>query len=229
MIPFLHRLTRPQAEENPLWLIVLCDLMTNLMLFFLIMYSFTLQNPKTRATWLRAFEASKLIDTQQSKADAVIRDFKERQAADALPALINQSGLKASADIEVTERVIRVRLRDQVLFPTSSARLDPAAEKSLASLARVLKQIPNDILVEGHTDDVPVVSGPYKTNWELSVARSATVIRLLTREGIPPARLIAAGYGPYHPLAPNNAGGRARNRRVEIVILRGSGSTNETE
>jgi chemotaxis protein MotB len=229
MIPFLHRLTRPQAEENPLWLIVLCDLMTNLMLFFLIMYSFTLQNPKARSEWLRAFEASQLIDAQQSKADALVRDFKERQAADALLGLINQSDLKASADIEVTERVIRVRLRDQVLFGTAQAKLNPAAEKSLGSLARVLKQIPNDILVEGHSDDVPVVSGPYKTNWELSVARSATVIGLLTREGVPPARLIAAGYGPYHPLAPNDGRGRAQNRRVEIVILRGAASSNETQ
>jgi chemotaxis protein MotB len=229
MIPFLHRLSRPRAEENPLWLIVLCDLMTNLMLFFLIMYSFTLQNTKSRSEWLRAFEASQLIDAQQPKADAVVRDFKEQRAADALLGLIDRSDLKSSADVEVTERVIRVRLRDQVLFGTAQAGLNPSAEKSLGLLARVLKQIPNDVLVEGHTDDVPVVSGPYKTNWELSVARAATVIGFLTREGVPPARLIAAGYGPYHPLAPNEGRGRARNRRVELVILRGAGRTNETE
>ncbi|MFI5345783.1 MAG: OmpA family protein [Elusimicrobiota bacterium] len=227
MMPFLHRVTRAQAEENPLWLVVLCDLMTNLMLFFLVMYSFTLQNPKTRAEWLRAFEASQLIDNQQAKADALIREFKEKQAAEALLGLMQSSRLKSSADIDVTERTIRVRLRNQLLFPSASAGLNADAGKTLSLLAGVLKQIPNDVLVEGHTDDVPVVSGPYKTNWELSVARAASVIELLTREGVPPARMIAAGYGPYHPLAPNEGGGRGRNRRVEIVILRGGAAADE--
>lgn len=228
MMPFLHRVTRVRAEENPLWLVVLCDLMTNLMLFFLVMYSFTLQNPKTRSEWLKAFEASQLIDTQQDRADAVVREFKETQAAAALVDLLDKSNLRKSADLDVTERFIRVRLRDQLLFGTASARLNPAAEKTLGLLAGVLKQIPNDVLVEGHSDDVPVVSGPYKTNWELSVARSASVIGLLTRDGIPPARLIAAGYGPYHPLAAGAApSARARNRRVELVILRGGGTADE--
>lgn len=225
MRTLLHRLTRPQAEENPLWLVVLCDLMTNLMLFFLVMYSFTLQNPKTRSQWLRAFEASQLIDPQQARADAVVREFKEKQAAQALIELLQP--LKSAADIDVTERTIRVRLRDGLLFPTSSAALDPRAAATLGELAAVLRQIPNDVLVEGHTDDVPVVSGPYRTNWELSVGRAASVIRLLTADGVPPARLIAAGYGPYHPLAPNDADGRPRNRRVEVVILRGGGAADE--
>jgi flagellar motor protein MotB len=161
MIPFLHRAARVQAEENPLWLVVLCDLMTNLMLFFLVMYSFTLQNPKTRAEWLRAFEASQLIDTQQAKADAVVQDFKEKQAAAALIGLINSSDLRKSADIDVTERVIRVRLKDQLLFATAQAGLNPQADATLSLLSGILKQIPNDILVEGHTDDVRITAGPY--------------------------------------------------------------------
>jgi len=221
MIPFLHRASRVQAEENPLWLVVLCDLMTNLMLFFLVMYSFTLQNPKTRAEWLRAFEASQLVDPQQAKADAVVQDFKEKQAVSSLVGMIDGSDLRKSADVDVTERAIRVRLRDQLLFGTAQAGLTPAAGRTLASLAGILKRIPNDVLVEGHTDDVPIVSGPYRTNWELSVARASSVIAALTREGVPPARLVAAGYGPYHPLAAG-AEGRSRNRRVEIVILRGA-------
>jgi chemotaxis protein MotB len=121
-----------------------------------------------------------------------------------------------------------VRLRNQLIFNTASAGLNDEAGATLGLLAKTLRQIPNDVMVEGHTDDVPVVSGPYRTNWELSVARSASVIERLTREGIPPSRLIAAGYGPYHPLAANDArDGRARNRRVEIVILRGAPSSDE--
>lgn len=228
MSSLLHRLTRPQDDDNPLWLIVLCDLMTNLMLFFLVMYSFTLQTPKVKAQWLQAFEASQLIDPQQTRADGVLGEFKERQAAETLVGLIKTGELANSADVDVTERMIRVRLRDQILFETAHADLNPDAAKTLGLLARVLRPIPNDIIVEGHTDDIPIVGGPYKTNWELSVARSATVIGLLTREGVPPGRLIAAGYGPYHPLATNDVHSRARNRRVEIIIMRGA-ATNETD
>lgn len=227
MMPFLHRVTRAQAEENPLWLVVLCDLMTNLMLFFLVMYSFTLQNPKSRGEWLRAFKASDLVDTQ-ARADALVGEFKERRAADALVGLLNRSDLRRSADIDVTERFIRVRLRDQLLFRTAESRLSPDAEKTLGRLSEVLKQIPNEVIVEGHTDDVPVVSGPYRTNWELSVARASSVIEVLTRDGVSPSRLIASGYGPYHPLGPNGgAADRARNRRVEVVIVRGSAAADE--
>lgn len=226
MMPFLHRAAKRQAEENPLWLVVLCDLMTNLMLFFLVMYSFTLQNPKTRSQWLRAFEASQLVD-QQSKADDVVRDFKEREAAGALVGLVKDSSLRDSADIEVTERAIRVRLRDRLMFPTAQAGLNPQASAGLIRLAAVLKQIPNEVLVEGHTDDVPVVSGPYKTNWELSVARASSVIELLIAQGVAPSRLVAAGYGPYHPVAANDRAGRPLNRRVEVVILRGKETPDE--
>jgi len=224
------RWTRPRTEENPLWLIVLCDLMTNLMLFFLVMYSFVLQTPVKRAEWLRAFAASQLIDTQQERADAVIQEFKEKDAAEALLRLMRDTRMSALADVDVTERTIRVSLRDGLIFGTARADLNAGANRTMRELTLVLKQIPNDIIVEGHTDDVPVKSGPYRTNWELSVARSASVIGLLVREGIAPSRLIAAGYGPFHPLAPNGtAAGRAHNRRVEIVILRTARGSNDAE
>lgn len=230
MTALTRRWTRVHADENPLWLIVLCDLMTNLMLFFLVMYSFVLQNPDKRAEWLRAFEASQLVDVQQAKADALINEFKEKEAAAALVKLIRNSDLSRFADVDVTERTIRVSLRSQLLFGTAQADLNDASDRTLELLIVVLKQIKNDVIVEGHTDDIPVVSGPYRTNWELSVARASSVIALLTREGISPARLIASGYGPYHPLAPNDAAaGRARNRRVEIVILRNARTANESE
>jgi chemotaxis protein MotB len=225
-----RRWTRARTDENPLWLIVLCDLMTNLMLFFLVMYSFVLQTPTKRAEWLRSFEAAQLIDTQQARADALIQEFKEKDAAASLVKVVRDSALSGLADVEVTERAIRVSLRDRLIFGTARADLNAAANRTLRELTLVLKQIPNDVVVEGHTDDVKVVSGPYRTNWELSVARSASVIGLLAREGIAPSRLIASGYGPFHPLASNaTAAGRALNRRVEIVILRTPRGSNDAE
>lgn len=224
------RWTRAHTDENPLWLIVLCDLMTNLMLFFLVMYSFVLQTPTKRVEWLKTFEAAQLVETPQAKADAVINEFKERESAAALVQLVRNSSLSSLADVEVTERTIRVSLRSHLLFGTAQADLKEDTNRTLGLLVLVLKEIPNDVIVEGHTDDVPITAGPYRTNWELSVGRSSSVIDQLIREGIPPARLIAAGYGPYHPLAPNaTAEGRARNRRVEIVILRNTRAANEAE
>lgn len=230
MKPFLQAFSRSTTlEDNPLWLVVLCDLMTNLMLFFLILYSFTLQKPENRQEWLRRFEARDLVvPPKELRAAELLREFHEKEASSALTGLLAKAGLEDSTEVSVTERSIRVRLRNQVLFETAQAALADEADRTMALLAKVLKEVPNEVVVEGHTDDVPVVAGPYRTNWELSVARSYAVIERLIREGVPAARLVAAGYGEYHPVAGNDAAaGRSRNRRVEIVILRGRGTEDE--
>ncbi len=225
MITFLllRRRLPSTIGENPLWLIVLCDMMTNLMLFFLVMYSFTLQEPRERERWARTFAASDVVeDPKAARAQVVLRQFREKEAGSAIAQLLEASGLGAAADVDVTQESIRVRLRNQVLFASARAELTPAARDSLALLARVLREMPNQVVVEGHTDNVPIASGPFRTNWELSVARADSVIARLIALGIPPERFIASGYGPYHPVADNaSAQGRAENRRVEIVIKRG--------
>jgi chemotaxis protein MotB len=221
---FLPRRRLPSTiAENPLWLIVLCDLMTNLMLFFLVMYSFTLQTPSQREKWARTFAANDVVeDPKLARARVILRQFREAEAGATIAELLVRAGLGTSADVSVTQDSIRVRLRNHVLFPSARAELTPEVRRSLAGLARVLREMPNEIIVEGHTDNVPIASGPYRTNWELSVARANSVIARLIVQGIPPERLIASGYGPHHPIADNGtAEGRGRNRRVEIVIIRG--------
>ena len=221
MIPFLHRLSPNTMEENPLWLVVLCDMMTNLMLFFLVMYVLTQQGPAAQREILRTFDVKELVEDPRSrKAGDVLKEFSEQDTAPALSAMLQRAGIGSDAEIEATEASIRVRLLNKVLFGSAEYKLAPGAQRTMALLARVLREIPNEVVVEGHTDDVPVVAGPYRSNWELSVARSYSVIERLVREGVPPRRLVAAGYGEYHPVAPNDAASRGRNRRVEIVILR---------
>ena len=204
-------------EENPLWLIVLCDMMTNLMLFFLVMFALTQQGPQAQKALARTFAADDVVDTRKPElAEEAVREFREEEASRQLQSLFGA--------VAVTEDSIRVRLRDQVLFPFSRAELAGAADKPLTALARVLREMPNDVVIEGHTDDVPVVSGAYRNNRELSVARAYSFIERLVREGVPPERLIASGYGEFHPTAPNDSpASRTRNRRVEVVILRGRG------
>jgi chemotaxis protein MotB len=221
MIPFLHRLPAATVEDNPLWLIVLADMMTNLMLFFLVMFALAQQTPKARALWIKKFNAADVVDAApRPDDDAARRDFDEKAAAAELKALF--------PDTTVTDRMIRVRLQNRILFPSALSALEPEAAGSLAKLARVLKEMPNSVVIEGHTDNVPLVKSPYRSNWELSVARSNAVIETLVADGVSPDRLVAAGYGEYRPIAPNDAPeDRARNRRVEVLILRGDGKPDE--
>jgi chemotaxis protein MotB len=208
-------------EENPLWMIVLSDMMTNLMLFFLVMYVLTQGGPKMQEELVRGFDGKGVISEKERQAEAVVAEFKEEQAAQDLERLLSSSELKDSVEVQETEEAIRVRLRDRVLFETASAELASSAQRTVAGLAAVLRQMDNEVVVEGHTDAVPVVSGPYRSNWELSVARSHAFLSRLSAEGVAPERLVAAGYGEYHPVADNaTLEGRAANRRVEVLILR---------
>lgn len=216
---FLHRLAPATMEENPLWLVVLCDMMTNLMLFFLVMYVLSQQGPQAQLELLRTFDVKSVIEDPASRASEPPEEFL--QAAERLAEALKVPALASAAEVESAEDSIRVRLRDRLLFPTAEARLSPAALPALAVLAAALRDMPNAVIVEGHTDDLRVVSGPYRSNWELSVARSYSVIERLAAEGVAPGRLVAAGYGEHHPIADNGSEeGRSRNRRVELVILR---------
>ena len=116
-----------------------------------------------------------------------------------------------------------VKLKDKVLFASGSAKLQDEGKAALSKLAEVFKEITGKSLrVEGHTDNVPVKSGDYATNWELSAARADAVVELLANNyGIPQERMVAAAYGEYRPVATNDtARGRALNRRIEIIVSR---------
>lgn len=115
-----------------------------------------------------------------------------------------------------------ISLEEVGFFASGSALLKPEAIPTLAKIAGILKQVPEDIRVEGHTDNVPIHNAQFASNWELSTARATEVLDLLiTRFGILPSRLSAAGYAQFHPVASNaTPAGRAMNRRVDIVVLR---------
>ena len=122
---------------------------------------------------------------------------------------------------------VEVEIRTDILFPSGVATLSPAAEQVLMQLAETLKPFPNSIRVEGHTDNRPISTAAFPSNWELSAARAASVVHLFTRVGIDPARLAVVGLGENRPAQSNaTAGGRNANRRVLLVIL---GSGNQPE
>ena len=112
-------------------------------------------------------------------------------------------------------------LKEQELFDSGSATLKPEGIKVVAKLAETLKGYPDTVIrSEGHTDNKPISTGRFPSNWELSTARAAEVVRTLQKQGISPERLIAIGYGDTRPAAPNtDAESRAKNRRVEIIVV----------
>lgn len=114
---------------------------------------------------------------------------------------------------------LEVELQTDVLFASGQAQLSDAALSIMQRLADDLKHLPNLIRVEGHTDDVPISTAAYPSNWELSAARAASVVSLLMQQGVEPTRLSVIGLGQYHPVVSNaTAEGRNRNRRVLLVI-----------
>jgi chemotaxis protein MotB len=132
-------------------------------------------------------------------------------------------GLKKKLETTITRRGLVIRLlTDGVLFDSGEAKIKPGATPVLEKIAGLLQvDADHPINVEGHTDNVPIKSSQFPTNWELSTARAASVVRLLIADNAPANRLGAVGYAQLHPIASNDgAAGRSRNRRVEIVLLR---------
>ncbi|QIK38912.1 flagellar motor protein MotD [Caldichromatium japonicum] len=115
---------------------------------------------------------------------------------------------------------IEVAINSNLLFSSGSATLDAGARPLLTELAEVLKGHDIRIHVEGHTDNRPISNVIYPSNWELSSGRAATVVNLFAQNGVEPDRMVAIGYGEFHPIESNaTEAGRARNRRVSIIVL----------
>lgn len=140
----------------------------------------------------------------------------------AVESRLDDAGLSStSVDVIRDGNGIVIRLSDRLLFPSASAQLSTEAEPLLKVVAEVLRGVPNDIRVEGHSDNVPVATARYPTNWELSSARATSVLRFLVEEGgVEAKRVFAAGYAEFRPVASNvTPEGRAQNRRADIVLV----------
>lgn len=139
----------------------------------------------------------------------------------AIIAALEVAGLPHVAEFRRDERGLVVSIATEgVLFDTGSTAISPRGERIVAAIARALARFPNDVLVEGHTDNVPLRRAGY-TNWNLSTDRAVAVLQLLASgHGISPLRLGAVGYGEFRPLVPNSGpANRARNRRVDILVV----------
>ena len=159
-----------------------------------------------------------------SRASAQAADRKRLDHAfEIMKAFIKKNGLEQQMQVSQDERgVVVTLLTDRMLFDAGQADLRPQELGPLAKVAQVINTVPdNSVRIEGHTDDLPIHTARFPSNWELSVTRATTVLRYLATNHVSARRLEAAGYADQRPLAPNtSAQARARNRRVAIVILR---------
>lgn len=202
-------------EENiHRWLISYSDFLTLLFTFFVALYALsTVDITKAEKMTTSLRKVFKVIDEpisfEEDRNKAIIEDLRK---------LLNDvSGISIKSDA----RGVVITLPDSLLFDSGSASLKPESTDALTRIAEKLKEIPGKIAIEGHTDNVPISSSIYKSNWELSAARASSVLHFLLQRGLNPDRFIIAGYGEYRPVAPNDTEeGRAKNRRVELIIMR---------
>ena len=185
----------------------------------------SVENPSVGRTTSRSaatLGTASLTAAQRKQVQQIIAEDKQFSNLYAsLEHYIKAHGLSASVTIQNQQRGIQISLSDVVFFNTGEATLQAQDMVVLAGLVPFLQQLSNQILVEGYTDSVPIHTGQFPSNWELSTGRALTVLEFLQGHGISPRRLSAVGYGQYHPLYSNATHvGRAQNRRVNIVILR---------
>lgn len=159
---------------------------------------------------------------QPAPSDSAARESTEnlRRMADAVQQAMQGLIEQKLVLVRRTEQWLEIEIATDILFASGVARIAADAEPVLDRLAGILAPFPNVLRIEGHTDNVPIATREFPSNWELSAARAASVVHLFMRRGVGAERMTVVGMGEYHPVGDNGtAAGRNRNRRVVIVVL----------
>lgn len=162
------------------------------------------------------------INNPQSQ-EALRETVQLLQLKEMIDEYIRNQGLSSQLETLSTDDGLRLRIKDSALFSSGDAILRPESRKLAGDIAKMLVGLPQQIIVAGHTDNMPISTGQYPSNWELSGMRAINFMRyLLSQENaLKPQNFSALGYGEYRPLRPNNTeNDRAKNRRVEVWIIR---------
>lgn len=228
------------------WIVTYSDMMSLLLTFFILLYSISTvdaQKFKNITEYLQLAlsgdgrpaimdggteqittplddapfaEAENPEDEQMEPASLEIQRMYQK-----VNSYIRDLELEAEVSVMMQSSGVFVEIKDAILFESGSAELKPSGVELLGKLEEMLNDFENDIVIEGHTDNVPMSSALYPSNWELSTARAVSVLRYLYEvKDVDPTRLSARGYGEYSPLVPNDSSeNRARNRRVNLLIV----------
>jgi chemotaxis protein MotB len=227
----------PAQENHERWLVSYADFVTLLFAFFVVMFAHSNMDKDKVQKFAQQFQnyVERLPPPAKSPAntppkvippvvtptheDLTMAEMKgsiEQLERDLLPEI--QQG---KIELSLQARGLIMSLRESAFFAPGEAELQPESLKTMTKVAEALTRIPGQIRLEGHTDNTPIRTEMYPSNWQLSAARAITVLRLLSGSyEVDADRLAAAGYGEFRPLVPNDTPeNRAKNRRVDVVIL----------
>ena len=218
-----------EHESSERWLLTYADLITLLLGLFVILYAMSKIDAGKYAEIVAAlggvFGEGKMGMMQGNTGVMVPpipampseRSRIEKEIRSAMKTAVDEGLVSISQD----ERGLTVHLMEELLFNSGKADLKESSLHTLDSLAAVLKRLPNDLRIEGHTDDVPINTPQFPSNWHLSVTRALNTAKyLIEHHNLPPDRVAVVGYSEYKPLVPNTTDvNRTRNRRVDIVII----------
>ncbi|OGS08902.1 MAG: hypothetical protein A2270_06255 [Elusimicrobia bacterium RIFOXYA12_FULL_51_18] len=228
MAIYRHRRDELENELNKgaLWAVTYGDMMSYLMIFFLILFSFSMakddkSNVKQYEESLNQIQKAFGGKVDVKRMEKARLQSNEQDMENRLREKMNNQQFSKFVQIESNSKKIKLVLTDAILFDSGRAELKENAKKVLADIAGELKNMPNEVLIEGHTDNVPIKSGQYTSNWALSMSRAYSVVDYMQKLGIAPERLAGLGYGEYRPVTANaTPEQRAKNRRIEISLTK---------
>ncbi len=209
----LSRSRKDDEDITSFWLITYSDMVTLLLSFFLLMYSFSVfseESSKQLVDELRDVSKNKVVRVERRSEDL-------EKAAREIAAQFQ----KDQTFVENTETEVTVGLSSEVTFASGDDALSERGREALVKAGAILARLPNTVRIEGHTDAVPMRGARFSSNWHLSAARAQSVVKLLLANGVDPRRMQVVGFGDVRPRATNDTPeGRGANRRIEIKILR---------
>ena len=224
-------------EDEKVWLVTYADLMTLLLVFFVLLYSISSLNMEKFKRAIQAIQVSlgetnprvglmDLVNVPEAQdQNFVIEDLtglrsREQEMLESLNEVISDKNQSENILVYAKDGKIIIQIRGTILFASGSAEFNEAAIPILKEIVNIIQTYPEyDVNIKGHTDDIPIETVQFPSNWELSAVRATTVLKFLIGGGVNPHRLTATGYGELLPLVPNDsAENRATNRRVEFVL-----------
>jgi chemotaxis protein MotB len=241
-----RRRSHEEHENHERWLVSYADFITLLFAFFVVMYSISSLNEgkyKVLSDTMEGVfnqpdrsikpvpvgdERPRTTEPERSSVDDESTKIQPERALEPLKEIADNvrssfGDLIKSNQLTVrgNELWVEIELNSGLLFSSGDAVPNEAAFDIIDKIANILAPYQNPVHVEGFTDNIPINTSLYPTNWELSASRAASIVRMLAMSGLDPSRLAAVGYGEFQPLADNNtAEGRGRNRRVVLVVSR---------
>jgi chemotaxis protein MotB len=223
-----------QTDGKSAWLMVYADLITLVMIFFILLFSISMINMERMTDYLKSIEIDFKTDTPSTslfdlidtgsildgkKLDHFI-GMREVDTFQEIHSIIRKKNLMKNMDATFVDGKIVLRIEGQVLFDTGSADLLPVATRVLEGVIQIIQENPQyHVEIQGHTDNRPIHTQKFASNWELSAIRASTVLRYLIENGVSAERLSATGFADLRPIASNdNPEEQRQNRRVEFVL-----------